>query len=198
MDDAENIYHQTGSPLLPCMIFHVCIPCSPCCVMVYCDNRRSEKLRDLVKKFNAENLEKGIYLVLNTLPRPSFNEEGNIVYPQAYRPPGLDVKMNIPKTKQYCTQSGIDFEMVYFVGAPNTRQPHRVSRRRRRSTQQSPSMVNPYVPPPPYPEPSAPPSDEFGASSTQQHPFMVNPNDPPPPYPGPPVSSNQLTSNFEK
>ena len=137
-----------------------------------------------MKKFNAENLEKGIYLVLNTLPRPTFTEEGNLIYPQPPQRPGLDVKMNIPQTKQYCTQSGIDFEMVYFVGASNTQQP--------------PSIVNPYVPPPPYPEPSAPPSDEFGASSTQQHPFMVNPYDPPPPYPGPPVSSHQLTSNFEK
>ena len=120
--------------------------------MAYCSHRRSSKLRNLVQKFNAENLEKGIYLVLNELPRPAFTEEGNIVYPQAHRPPGLGVKMNIPKTKQYCTQSGIDFEMVYFVGAPNTRQPHRVSRRRR-STQQSLSMVNPYDPPPPYPGP---------------------------------------------
>ena len=108
MEDAEEIYKQTGVPFCPCICCHFCIPGSPVCAMVYCEYRRKSRIQNLVKAFNSESLEKGIFLELDPETWTySYNARGRrVIHPKV---PALDVKMNVPKRREYCTNNGIEF-----------------------------------------------------------------------------------------
>ena len=108
MEDAEEIYKQTGVPFCPCICCHFCIPGSPVCAMVYCEYRRKSRIQNLVKAFNSEYLEKGIFLELDPETWTySYNARGRrVIHPKV---PALDVKMNVPKRREYCTNNGIEF-----------------------------------------------------------------------------------------
>ena len=54
MKETEEIYHETGMPMIPCFLHHFCLPFSPICVLCYCQSRRKSRLEDLVEDFNKE------------------------------------------------------------------------------------------------------------------------------------------------
>ena len=102
MEDAEKIYQQTGMPLCPCLCCHFCIPFSPVCAIAYCSYRRKSRLQNLVKAFNTQTLDKGIFLEFS-FARSVTRQVHPLVYPR------LEVKMNLPKRKEYCVRHYIDF-----------------------------------------------------------------------------------------
>ena len=54
MKETEEIYHETGMPMIPCFLHHFCLPFSPICVLCYCQSKRKSRLEDLVEDFNKE------------------------------------------------------------------------------------------------------------------------------------------------
>ena len=63
MEDTAKIFHETGMPMLPCLLHHFCLPFSPICAAMYCANQRKSRLDDLIKDFNHQKaLEKGIFI----------------------------------------------------------------------------------------------------------------------------------------
>ena len=119
MEDVEKIYHQTGMPLFPCVCCHLCLPCSPFCAMAYCSYRRISRFENLVKAFNAKNLEKGIFLVFRSQATTQYVRGGQI-RPETIlgMSSGLEVRMNVPKRKEYCTQHCIEFVMPETLPEP--------------------------------------------------------------------------------
>ena len=128
MEDAEKIYQQTGMPLCPCLCCHFCIPFSPVCAMAYCSYRRKSRLQNLVKAFNTQTLDKGIFLEFSFQSRSVVYARGRgQVHPIV--PPGLDVRMNLPKRREYCAKHYIEFvmpetlpELQPIIQAPRYRQ----------------------------------------------------------------------------
>ena len=98
MIDAEKMYKQTGMPLCPCMI----IPCGFVCAFFYCARRRKSGLQEIVNAFNAKSLDKGIFLEFS-FARSVTRQVHPLV------PHRLEVRMNLPKRKEYCARHYIDF-----------------------------------------------------------------------------------------
>ena len=82
--ESEEIFHETGMPMFPCMLHHFCLPFrykqrgsnlskstlnviySPICAMMYCANKRKSRLEELIKEWNeTHGLHKGLYLQWN-------------------------------------------------------------------------------------------------------------------------------------
>ena len=116
MKDAEKIYKQTGFPLCPCVITHLCIPFGWVCAIYYCGRRRKSGLQDLVNAFNAETLDNGIFLEFS-FARSVTRQVHPLVYPR------LEVKMNLPKRKEYCAKHYIDFVMPKTLPEPIIKAP---------------------------------------------------------------------------
>ena len=128
--DTAEIYHDTGMPMLPCVLHHFCLPFSPACAACYFVGRRKSKLEDLVKDFNEDKaLEKGIYIEWNSdyyaalqpQPRVRGRRRQQVLVP-VYNP-GLNVKMNVVKRQEYCARHGMPFVMPQFSG-PVTEAPY--------------------------------------------------------------------------
>ena len=112
MEDADKIYKQTGMPLLPCAITHLCIPFGFFCAGCYCYRQRQSRLKDLVKAFNNETLDKGFFLGFGC-PNRYAGYALDLV--------PLEVRMDLPKRKKYCAMRYIDFVMPKTLPEPTVK-----------------------------------------------------------------------------
>ena len=108
MEDAEDIYRQTGVPLCPCCLFFPCgmIVCLPFCwifALIRCTEQRESSLEKLAMDFNKEHKHEGVSL--------KFEDNGTI-------PIGLYVHLNVPKRREYCVLNGIAFQMPPIIPYP--------------------------------------------------------------------------------
>ena len=54
MTNVETVFYETGVPMFPCALFHLCIPFGPACFFGCNLIRRKIKLDELIEKFNSE------------------------------------------------------------------------------------------------------------------------------------------------
>ena len=101
MEDANNIYQQTGVPLCPCCLFFPCgiVVCPPFCWMFVA----VPGLKRLAMDVNKEHEHEGISI--------TFEDDGRI-------PIGLYVRLSEAKRREYCARKGIAFQMPQTIPHP--------------------------------------------------------------------------------
>ena len=107
MEDANEIYHQTGVPPCPSCLFFPCgmIVCLP--LSFHCSDRRKSCIKRLAKDFNKEHKHEGISI--------TFVEFVDYDY---QIPIGLYVHLNVSRRRKYCAQKGIAFQMPQTIPYP--------------------------------------------------------------------------------
>ena len=111
MEDAEDIYHQTGIPLCPCLMCFLCIFCFRCAAMC-CMDRRESRLEKLASDFNEEHEHQGILITFVQHYIRGRTPRGFGI------PKGIYVHLNVPKRREYCALNGIDFQMPETLPFP--------------------------------------------------------------------------------
>ena len=101
----EEVNHNTAIPMCPFFLLFVFLPCVFCAIPIVLNQRKSQILEILAEFNQTTGLTQGIFAEWNEDWHAQFNRRRGAVYK-----PELNILMNLPKRKEYCTQNGIEFQ----------------------------------------------------------------------------------------